>query len=250
MPTPKLASSSLRLAPYLSCSVSPSTTRPPPSATNVTMAAISSAESTGEPPTVRSHWGADGCAMTSTSASSSTPPASEPPVCVATSKSRSARAAAAAAYEAAAGCSGRRAAAVSGRIDHASPWDSSKTTRATLRWRNGVRINALLSPATAKPPWPGRRTMCGVPVVPWPAPELNPGRCANARRGVDAGGVSAARRRQASSILVRTSTVPPPSGLRRSKSSTTARMMEMPMPPSLSLSSGMFWHSGQSTSSS
>src|SRR5450759_4008756 len=191
MPTPKLASSSLRLAPYLSCSVSPSTTRPPPSATNVTMAAISSAESTGEPPAVRSHLGADGCAMTSTSASSSTPPASEPPVCVATSKSRSARAAAAA-YEAAAGCSGRRAAAVSGRIDHASPWDSSKTTRATLRWRNRVRINTLLSPATAKPPWPGRRTMCGVPVVPWPAPELNPGRCTNARRGVDAGGVSAA----------------------------------------------------------
>ena len=195
-------------------------------------------------------WVADGCAMTRTSTSPSAAPDNEPLVYAATSKSRSARAAAAAAYDAAAGCSGRRAAATSGRIDQASPWDSSKTMRATLRWRSGSGIKALLSPAAAKKPQPGRRNRCGVPVVPWPAPDLNPGPCGDARRDVDAGEEREARRRQTSRILVRTSTVPPPSGLRRSKSSTTARMMEMPMPPSLSLSSGMFWHSGQSTSSS
>ncbi len=65
--TPKRASRSLRLVPYLSCSVSPSTIRPPPARTKESIASISAGSSSGEPPsTVASHFGSDGWAMTST----------------------------------------------------------------------------------------------------------------------------------------------------------------------------------------
>ena len=63
----KRASSSLRLLPYFSCSVSPSTISPPPADTNASIASSSSPLSRGEPvPVVRSQAGSDGCAMTST----------------------------------------------------------------------------------------------------------------------------------------------------------------------------------------
>ena len=55
------------------------------------IASISGAESTGEPPTVRSQRGSEGWAMTSTSASASAAADSGPAVRAATSKSRSAR---------------------------------------------------------------------------------------------------------------------------------------------------------------
>ena len=53
---------------------------------------------------------------------------SGPSVCAATLNSRSASAAAALASDESAGCAGWIAAATSGRIVHASLWDSSKST--------------------------------------------------------------------------------------------------------------------------
>ena len=60
----------LRLLPYLSCSLSPRTTRPPPAVTNASSASSSASVSTGEPlPVVASHLGSLGWARTTTSAS-------------------------------------------------------------------------------------------------------------------------------------------------------------------------------------
>ena len=96
--TPKGASSSLRLPPYLSSSSSPRTTRPPPAATNAWTAAISEGENTGESsPTVRSHLESLGWAITSTSAPASATSSRGRPVVVATAKSRRVSSAAAAA---------------------------------------------------------------------------------------------------------------------------------------------------------
>src|ERR687897_599530 len=70
---PKRARRSLRLLPYLSCSVSASTIRPPPSRTNCPIASSSSSESRGESRlVVYSHLGSEGWAMTRTSASART----------------------------------------------------------------------------------------------------------------------------------------------------------------------------------
>ena len=71
--------------------------------------------------------------MTSTSAPANASADSGAAVTAATSKSRTASAAAASAYDDPAGCSGWIAAAMSGRMLQASPWDSSNSTRATLR---------------------------------------------------------------------------------------------------------------------
>ena len=90
--------------------------------------------------------------MTSTSAVARTSAESGPAVNAATSKSRSASAAAASAYDEPEACSGCTAAATSGRMLQASPWDSSNSTRATLRWRSMCSMASLLrdGPGTTK----------------------------------------------------------------------------------------------------
>ena len=127
---PKRAVSSARLLPYLACSSSARTIRPPPACTQPSIASISSGVRRGERPsgTVRSHCGSLGWAITRTAVPSSGSGAA--PVWACTAKPRARRAAAACAYDESAGCAGCMARATSGRIVQACEWDSSKTTRA------------------------------------------------------------------------------------------------------------------------
>ncbi len=56
-----------------------------------------------------------------------------------------------------AGCSGWMAAATSGRMLQASPWDSSNSTRATLRWRSVDSMASLLPAGRRRPTAIGRQ---------------------------------------------------------------------------------------------
>src|SRR4051794_29149045 len=129
---PKRSASSVRLLPYFSCSSSARTISPPPARTHASTASSSPAERRGapEPGTTRSHFGSDGCAITSTAAPSRVPASSGPDACALTAKLRARRASAARAYEESSGCEGCISRAISGRIVQAWLCASSKTTRA------------------------------------------------------------------------------------------------------------------------